>query len=94
MKKIELLGLQSGTIFRIKYDDQYLVTYMKVKNIIQNIKKRDIYGVDNFYNLEYDVNDDMTIDNPYFKKVKIIDIMEPDGYKLIYSKFNEVENDE
>lgn len=94
MKKNELLKLNAGTIIHIKYDDQYLVTYMKLKNTIHNIGKRDIYGVDNFYNLEYDVNDDMTMENSYYKKVKIVDILEPDGYKIIYSKFNEVENDE
>ena len=94
MKKNELLNLKAGTIIRIKYDDQYLVTYMKLRNTIHNIGKCDNYGVDNFYNLEYDVKEDMTIENPYFEKVKIVDILEPDGYRIIYSKFNEVENNE
>ena len=74
-KKInELLKLRSGTIFRIRFDDEYFVTYMKLKTTIHNISKRDILGVDNFFNLEYDVKEDMTIENPYFKKVKIVDI--------------------
>lgn len=94
MKKSDLLKLHSGTIFKIKYDDQYLVTYIKVKNIIQNIGKRDIYGVDNYFNLEYDVNEDMTMDNSYFKKVKIFEIFVPEGFELLYSEFKEVENDE
>lgn len=87
MKKCELLKLKSGTIFKIKYDDQYVITYMKLKNIIQNIGKRDIYGVDNFYNLEYDVNEDMIIENPYFVKVKIIDIITPTDFITIYSDY-------
>ena len=94
MKKNELLKLRSGTIFHIRFDDQYFITYMKLKTTIHNISKRDNYGVDNFFNLEYDVKEDMTIESPYFKEVKIVDILEPDGYKIIYSKFNEVENNE
>jgi len=87
-KKInELLKLRSGTIFHIRYDDQYLITYMKLKTTIHNISKRDILGVDNFFNLEYDVKEDMTIENPYFKKVKIVDIIEPSDFIIKYCDY-------
>lgn len=87
MTKNELLKLKSGTIFKIKYDDQYVITYMKLKNVIQNIGKRDIYGVDNFFNLEYDVNEDMTFESPYFEKVKIVEIIVPDYFYSMYSNY-------
>lgn len=87
MTKNDLLKLKSGTIFKIKFDDQYIITYMKLKNIIQNIKKRNIYGVDNFFNLEYDVKEDMTIESPYFKEVKIVEIFEPCDFILKYYNY-------
>lgn len=87
-KKInELLKLKSGTIFRIRFDDQYFITYMKLKTTIHNISKRDILGVDNFFNLEFDVKEDMTIENPYFKKVKIVDILEPSDFVIKYCDY-------
>ena len=79
-KKInELLKLRSGTIFRIRFDDEYFITYMKLKTTIHNISKRD--------NLEYDVKEDMTIENPYFKKVKIVDILEPSDFVIKYCDY-------
>lgn len=87
MKKNELLKLRSGTIFHIRYDDQYLITYMKLKQTIHNISKRDIFGVDNFFNLEFDVKEDMTIESPYIKEVKIVDIIEPSDYMIKYEDY-------
>ena len=87
MKKNELLKLRSGTIFHIRFDDQYFITYMKLKTTIHNISKRDNYGVDNFFNLEYDVKEDMTIESPYFKEVKIVDIIEPSDYMIKYEDY-------